>query len=164
MTKTEMLTAYERISAAHDYIVGFTFNHDLYMARTAGIPEELMSYEPASRGQGYGLRLRVRKAHKLALLPTAIKVGAEADLDDAKYNRGEVFEKLVTEYFGQVWVKDHIPFTVQGDINVDGVEIQIKLDGATFTNEKFWLGSLPEPVFSPGRKFFQKSIDNPTKI
>ena len=53
----------------------------------------------------------------------------------SKYNRGEIFEKLVTEHYGQVWVKDNIPFTEQGDINVNGVEIQIKFEKATFINE-----------------------------
>lgn len=136
MTKTEMLATYERISATHEYIFGFTFNHDVYMTRLSGIPSELMSYEQASRGQGYGLRLRIRKANKLEMLANAVRLGAESELTAGKYNKGERFEQMVTEYFGQVWVKDNIPFTVAGDINVNGVEIQIKLDGATFTNEK----------------------------
>ena len=53
-----------------------------------------------------------------------------------KYNRGEVFEKLVTEHFGQEWVKDNVPFTEAGDIEVNGKAYQIKYDRATFCNEK----------------------------
>ena len=55
---------------------------------------------------------------------------------DSKYNAGEIFEKMVTEYFGQVWVKDNIPFTEAGDIETDGVAYQIKYQKATFCNEK----------------------------
>ena len=43
---------------------------------------------------------------------------------------------MVTEKFGQVWTKNSIPFTECGDININGIEYQIKYQGATFTNEK----------------------------
>ena len=55
---------------------------------------------------------------------------------ESKYNNGEIFEKMVTEYFGQVWVKDNVPFTKAGDIETDGVAYQIKYQKATFCNEK----------------------------
>ena len=35
-----------------------------------------------------------------------------------------------------VWTADSIPFYVQGDINVNGEEIQIKFDTAELTNER----------------------------
>ena len=54
---------------------------------------------------------------------------------DSKYNRGEIFEKLVTEYFGQVWEKDNVPFTQAGDIEIDGIAYQIKYQKATFCTE-----------------------------
>jgi hypothetical protein len=53
-----------------------------------------------------------------------------------KYNRGEIFEKLITEYFGQEWEKDTVPFWEQGDIRLNGKEVQIKLDTATLTSTK----------------------------
>ena len=53
----------------------------------------------------------------------------------SKYNRGEIFEKLITEHFGQVWTKDNIPFTEAGDIEVDGIAYQVKFEKATFINE-----------------------------
>ena len=55
---------------------------------------------------------------------------------NTKYNRGEIAEKLVTEYMGQEWKKDNVPFTEDGDITIDGVAYQIKFEKATFTNEK----------------------------
>ena len=57
-------------------------------------------------------------------------------VESCKYNRGEVFEKLVTEHFGQVWTKDNLPFTEGGDLTVDGVAYQLKYQKATFCNEK----------------------------
>ena len=55
---------------------------------------------------------------------------------NSKYNKGEIFEKLMTEHYGQTWVKDSVPFTKDGDLTVDGVAYQIKYESATFTNEK----------------------------
>ena len=55
---------------------------------------------------------------------------------DCKYNKGEVFEKLVTEFYGQEWTKDNVPFTVDGDLTVNGTAYQIKFEKATFCNEK----------------------------
>ena len=74
------------------------------------------------------------------LMPKAQMLCSEKYFEElvanSKYNRGEIFEKLVTEYFGQVWVKDNIPFTEAGDIEVNGISYQIKFQKATFCNEK----------------------------
>ena len=43
---------------------------------------------------------------------------------------------MVTEFYGQTWEKDNVPFTEDGDITVDGIAYQIKFEKATFTNEK----------------------------
>ena len=47
-----------------------------------------------------------------------------------------MFKKAITEYFGQEWKKDTVPFWIQGDIRVNNTEIQIKFDGATLLNTK----------------------------
>ena len=60
----------------------------------------------------------------------------EEVVKNSKYNRGEIFEKLVTEYFGQEWEKDNVPFTEDGDLTVKGIAYQIKYQSATFVNEK----------------------------
>ena len=58
-------------------------------------------------------------------------------VETTKYNKGEIFEKLITEYFGMKWEKDNVPFTEGGDIEINGKAFQIKYEKATFTNEKF---------------------------
>jgi hypothetical protein len=60
----------------------------------------------------------------------------ETLVEESKYNKGEIFEKLVTENFGQEWTKDNVPFTKGGDLTVNGIAYQIKFEKATFTNEK----------------------------
>lgn len=135
MTKTTMWNNYRAISAAHTYIFGFELNKELYMITRKQVGQ-FLSYEQASRGQGMGLRLRMKSADRKRLAKKAICLGSIDRLTETAYNKGENFERLVHEYFGQAWEKDHEPFTKCGDIRVDGVEIQIKFDGATFTNEK----------------------------
>jgi hypothetical protein len=86
------------------------------------------------------LRFCPNADQKLALLPSAQPLCSEAYMEslkaESKYNYGELFEKLVTEKFGQVWKKDNVSFTEDGDLTVDGVAYQIKYQKATFCNEK----------------------------
>jgi len=137
MTKTAMIKTYRQFSAADNYILGFVYEKMLYMVRVAEIMPRYLNVEEASRNQGENLRLRLKKAHKAQLMKKApICLGSADCLNDSKYNKGEIFEKLVTEYYGQEWKKDTVPFWVQGDINLNGEEVQIKLDSATLMNTK----------------------------
>ena len=137
MTKANMIKTYRQFSAADNYILGFVYEKMLYMVRVAEIMPRYLSVEEASRNQGENLRLRLKKVHKAQLMKKApICLGSADCLNDSKYNKGEVFERLVTEYYGQTWQKDTVPFWVQGDINLNGEEVQIKLDSATLMNTK----------------------------
>lgn len=138
----KMINRYNELSYTHNYIYGFYFQNVVYMVDAAA---DLMPYilrlDKASRGAGYSLRFCPNRNQKAFLLskgayPLCSKDFFETSVRESKYNKGEVFEKMVTEYFGQVWEKDTIPFWVQGDINLEGLEVQIKLDGATLLNTK----------------------------
>lgn len=137
MTKNTMIKTYRKFSVADSYILGFIFNKMLYMVEVDEIMPRYLNIEEASRNQGENLRLRLKKAHREGLMKkNPICLGSADCLIADKYNKGEIFEKLVTEYFGQAWEKDNVPFYVDGDINVDGRKIQIKLDSATLMNTK----------------------------
>lgn len=137
-----LINFYESKAYAHNYIFGFTFAKNVYMVQTtADILPYVMTLDSASRGQGYSLRFKPNKTQKALLIEKGAKVLCSEqmfmdEVESSKYNRGEIFEKLVTEQFGQVWEKDNIPYTEAGDIEVDGIDIQIKFEKATFTNEK----------------------------
>ena len=135
MTKNTMWKTYKTISAAHTYILGFEFDNKIYMVIRKQVGQ-FISCEKASRGQGMGLRLRMKSADRKRLAKKAVCLGSVNRLSEMSYNKGENFERLVHKYYGQEWKKDNEPFTKCGDIRVDGIEIQIKFDGATFTNEK----------------------------
>lgn len=137
MNKNTMIRNYRKFSVADSYILGFIYDKMLYMLEVAEIAPRFLNVEEASRNQGENLRLRLKKAHKASLMKKQpICLGSADCLNAEKYNKGEIFEKLVTEYFGQVWKKDTVPFYVDGDLNVSGKKIQIKLDSATLMNTK----------------------------
>ncbi len=136
-----MINRYNEVAFTHNYIWGFTYKHNVYMTiTTSEVMPLVCKLDKASRGAGYALRFCPTTDQKLVLMPSATLLCSEKffneQVAESKYNNGEIFEKMVTEYFGQVWVKDNIPFTEAGDLETDGVAYQIKYQKATFCNEK----------------------------
>jgi hypothetical protein len=140
MTYEQMTETYNTFSAATLYNIGFVFHHILYGITLRHIPAECLkpSHASSKRGGTQRIRIRLNNAIKLAL----IEMGAEMlgpetllDINDG-YNRGDHYERIITERAGQVWVKDSTPFYIAGDLFHNGEQIQIKLDGATLVEEK----------------------------
>ena len=136
MEKFEMLNYYEKFNKAEKYIIGFKHKGQIYMQMVEHLNENMITLEKASRNQGQSLRFRPKAKDKAEMLLKAICLGSIDLILNDKYNKGEMFEKLVTEYYGQEWVKDCVPFYKQGDINVNGVEIQIKFENASLDTSK----------------------------
>jgi len=141
MTMTEMMNAYNARSASHTYALGFVNGGKLYAQKLTF--EELSEYfklDRASSKRGGFAKIRIKLSSKARaeLTATAELIGSEDLLTaDPAHNKGENFERELTErWTSETWVKDSVPFWVAGDIRVDGVEIQVKLDGAELTNEK----------------------------
>ena len=141
MTLNEMINAYNSVAYTHNYIFGFAFNGMIYSVTTgAEMLSEILKLDTASRGCGKALRFCPNREIKIALLSLATPLCSvevfTAEVENSKYNKGEIFEKLVTENFGLEWVKDNLPFTQGGDVEVNGIAYQIKFERATFCNEK----------------------------
>jgi hypothetical protein len=139
--KNEMTTAYNANAAAHSYWFGFILAGLLYVV--AGMDFDALSAyfknDRASSAKGGFRKVRIRatSAELKALLPKALLLGSADLLMDDHWNKGEMFEKIITERFtGEKWVKDSVPFFVDGDATINGVKVQIKLNGAELTNEK----------------------------
>lgn len=143
MKKMDFWKEYNKRNVAHVYVLGFALKGRIFAVRVnAETCAEYVKLDKASRGAGLSLRFKPNTGDKLDLL-TAGEIFElcsvavfKALVAESKYNKGEIFEMLITEHFGQTWVKDNVPFTEAGDINVDGTEIQIKFEGATFCTEK----------------------------
>lgn len=136
-----MIEKYNALAYTHNYIFGFRFNGVVYFLNTnEEILPEILCLDKASRGCGEALRFCPTRAIKNAMLCNAQSLCSEVEfneiVENSKYNKGEIFEKLVTEMFGLVWEKDNLPFTKGGDIEVNGVAYQVKYERATFCNEK----------------------------
>lgn len=137
----DMINRYNALAYTHKYIFGFVYKKNVYMAHVdVDMLPHILKLDKASRGAGYALRFCPTNDIKVALLPYGHLLCSEAYFKDivadSIYNNGEIFEKLVTEYYGQTWEKDNIPFTQDGDITVHGIAYQIKFQKATFCNEK----------------------------
>lgn len=137
----DMIRKYNKHAFTHKYIFGFSYKGNVYMAHSdANMLNGLLTLDKASRGAGYALRFKPTNSIKVALLTNAELICSvkffEETVAESIYNRGEIFEKMVTEHFGQIWEKDNVPFTDDGDITVDGIAYQIKFEKATFCTEK----------------------------
>lgn len=143
LTMKEMLwTRYNAIAYAHDYILGFTFKGIVYAITVdSNVCSKVLKLDKASRGAGFALRFKPKTDEKIFLLTLGAQAICSVEffnalVNESKYNKGEIFEKIITENAGQVWEKDNIPFTDAGDVEINGVAYQIKFEGATYTNEK----------------------------
>ena len=86
----------------------------------------------SKKGGHEKLQFRLNNALKEQLIRKgAEKIGTETDLLEIAGNKGVSFERMVYRMNGQEpRPKDSVRFDKGGDININGVEYQIKLDGA----------------------------------
>lgn len=138
MTKETMIKNYRKFSAADAYILGFEYKHIIYMVMVDEIMPRYMKVERESTKKGgkKKLQLRLCKQYKEQLLRKgAIALGDESILNGA-YNKGVEFERLIFNRYNQEFRgKENIGFWKEGDIEIDGKQIQIKLNGAQIVVE-----------------------------
>lgn len=139
--KHTLIAHYDSRAYTHNYIFGVSYKDKVYAVRaTNEILPYIITLDKASRGQGACIKFRPTNAMKIMLIAMGAHVVCSAEyfeklVANSKYNRGEIFEKLITEAAGQEWHKDNIPYTVAGDIEIDGIAYQIKYERATFLTE-----------------------------
>lgn len=139
--KNWMTETYHTNSAADEYWFGFVLNHMLYVVCGMSFEElaTLFKMDRASSKRGGFLKIRIKATTPMLknLMDRATLLGDENLLELAGYNKGEAFEKIITErYTAEQWVKDSVPFWMDGDATINGKKVQIKLNGAELTNEK----------------------------
>jgi hypothetical protein len=139
--KKTMIDFYNARAYTHRYIFGVSYKGTVYAVKAdSDVLPYVLTLDKASRGAGSALKFKPNNDQRLMLIAMGAQVVCstaelEAQFASSKYNRGEIFEKLVTELNGQVWEKDNIPFTDAGDIEIDGIAYQIKYEKASFINE-----------------------------
>ena len=137
---SNIVTEYGKHSKAHSYILGFERKGNLYAVKM-GFEELTMSirYTVSSRGNEQA-RIYISSENRKAYIASgrAVIIAKAEELEaDSKHNKGDNFERIVSESYGIAWTgKNSVPFWVAGDINVNGEEIQVKLQGGELTNSK----------------------------
>lgn len=138
-----MITTYHTNSAADEYWFGFTVDHQTYVVPHMTF-EELAKYlkpdyTSHKKGHKFILRLKATMDECRAMIPKAILLGEEGILKRKMKNAGDGLEEILSERFGDgQWKKhDSTPFWVAGDIQIEGKEVQVKLNSATLTTEDY---------------------------
>ena len=139
--KKMLANGYERVAYTNNYILGFEYKGAIYAIECDRMVVSYLTLDKASRGAGYSLRFKPTIAQKKAMLADGAYMVCSSEyfgglITETKYNRGEIFEKIITERNGQEWMKDNVPFTKAGDLIVDEISYQIKFEKATYCNEK----------------------------
>lgn len=133
-----LLNAYEATTAATAYIIGFLMNGSVYAIFLKNLPAWLVGLdrESTSHGGAKKLRIRMNNTARARLLNLgAAYIGTADEVLTARKNKGESFEKWMTERFGQEWSKDSVPYWKDGDINANGEKYQVKFESASLANE-----------------------------
>lgn len=138
----EMKNFYGDTAFTHKYLFGWTEGNDIFAAFIdwMDFSRLLLKNDKAATSKGGMLKIRVRADSKarMILKKSAFIIGNIEELNaDKKHNKGENFERIVTEKLcGEQWEKDSIPYYKAGDIVYKGKAIQVKFDGAELTNAK----------------------------
>lgn len=147
MTAIEMFNLYLTYSATTNFIVGAVIGNSVKFAFVdSSMLENALTTSTGSSKERASttLRLLVSKDLKAYIKDNGTELTTKEQFEtvakevggNGRSNRGLALEKLITEYFGQEWKADSKCFTECGDININGVEYQIKGHKATFTNEE----------------------------
>ena len=138
MNKDTMIRQYRRFSAAEAYIIGFEYKHTVYAVMVDEIMPRYMrvEHESSKKGGAAKLQLRLPNKYKEQLLRKgAVALGGEEILV-GEYNKGVEFERIISEMNGQTFRgKENVGFWVEGDLEIDGRQVQIKFNGAQIVVE-----------------------------
>ena len=138
MTKQTMIKNYRKFSAADAYILGFEYKHNIYSIMIDEIPPRYMTVERESskKGGAQKLQLRLKKAYREQLIRKGATLIGNENILIGQYNKGVEFERIISEMNGQEFRgKENVGFWVEGDLEIDGKQVQIKLNGAQIVVE-----------------------------
>lgn len=159
MTKETMIKNYRKFAAHDAYIIVFKFRKDYYFYKMKEIPPRMINVEreASSKGGKRKLQLRIHAADIHHMVKNgAIKIDHLPTERVKGGNRGVAAECYISEYYGQEFRgKESIGFWFDGDLTIEGIKYQIKLNGAQIvvenTLETLKLfkrkGVAPPPVF-----------------
>lgn len=135
-----LIARYESRAFTNNYIYGFIYKGAVYAVTCTGLRFGIR-LDHASRGAGQSIRFKPSEKEKEAMILSGLAELICSEeyfkelVESSKYNKGEIFEKIITERAGQEWQKDNVPFYEGADLTVDGVAYSIKFQKATICTE-----------------------------
>ena len=141
-TLISLLARYNSIAFTHLYILGFIYKGNVYAVWTVGLTFGIKLDRASSKnGGGYSIRFNPTREEKEAMIASgqAVLICSEQYFNDlhatSKYNKGEDFERIITERAGQKWFKDTVPFWAGADLTTTEGAYSIKFQKATICTE-----------------------------
>ena len=139
MNKNTMIRQYRRFSAADGYVLGFEYKHTVYAIMVDEIMPRFMRVEKESskKGGAQKLQLRITKNFKEQLIRKGATALGGTEILSGQYNKGVEFERIISEMNGQTFRgKENVGFWIEGDLEIDGKQIQVKFNGAQIVVER----------------------------
>ena len=146
--KKMLQDGYNKVAFTDKYIMGWTLRHMVYFTIC---DRELVDWvtcvDKASRGAGYALRFKPTTDQKYMLMANGAEVlCSERFFEDmlketyvnqkgkeVNYNRGEIFEKLITEKLSKDWDYDRLGYIERALLLMGAYEIDYLLIAMTVT-------------------------------
>lgn len=169
MTKETMFKNYKKYAAHDAYIIGFIVNNLLYMTFVPKIMPRWVKLDYTSHSRGHVAKIKLYIsandrdrliAKNSVCLGNAEELFASAMKRHPTCNKGNIFECIVDEYYNIPFrgCGEKIGFWHDGDITINGIKYQIKMNGAQIVVEKTLnflktynrLGVTPPPTFNSG--------------
>ena len=139
MNKNTMIRQYRRFSAADGYVLGFEYKHTVSARMVDEIMPRFMKVEKESskKGGAQKLQLRITKNFKEQLIRKGATALGGTEILAGQYNKGVEFERIISEMNGQTFRgKENVGFWIEGDLEIDGKQIQVKFNGAQIVVER----------------------------
>ncbi len=146
--ETAAFNKYHHYSKAHTYCIGYVMDgyvryimakkEDLALCigfDTQSQTNKTLRFQPAKQTLQ---ELEKKKGFENLCTTDEFRVALDKlrESTGKSYNRGQLFEKLIYNRYNQLWQHNSTPFFEKGDITINGVEIQIKYNKATFCSLK----------------------------
>lgn len=134
----KMFDDYRRTSGADAYMIGFEVDNRVFLIVMKELEERFVKIDRDSKKNGgrAKLRLKIDETNKKILLNRGAQYIGTMDEIMILKNKGDSLEKWIYEKNGQVWKKNSVAYYLQGDIEINGKQYQIKWENASLANEQ----------------------------
>ena len=110
------------------YIIGFLYHDNIYMWKTKKLIKKSLFMDRGDLRMNFTetIKKKVLKSKNCIYFCTIDELVTFIDRTKKCCCLGEAFERAITEYYGQKWFKDWIPYYKGCDLYVNDIGISIK--------------------------------------